>query len=342
MSVDTIANSGGAGALYDTQQVSGTTAKNKTSKSETVVPSASTRSTSSSSSTDNDIPNLEAPTTSSLGYSGLSLESLVDAIGNTESKQACAEGVDRMERQGEKINENNQLKLEEMADNLDTLRKQRALGPFMEAFEWIGAILGAVASITSFVVGVMTVNPLMIAGGILGVGLAVDSMASIATDGEKSMMKGIQKGLEKAGMSEEGAYWFAFAVNLTYTALTVGCSIGGAVKGVKAAADVASQAMRATHYVQAGMDGLSSLNTVASGSASIANSTYEYQLSMSQAEQIDIEAVLEQIRMARDFEQAMLEAEMQRSNDLLKSVNDIIKESNSTAQAIMTHAPSMA
>ncbi len=343
MSVDTI-NSSPTSTLYDTSQISetATTTANQASGNTTVLPSTSGKTTSSSSaSTDNDLPDLSKPTTTSVGFSGLSLESLVTAIGNTESKQACAEGVERMEWRGDKINENNQLKLDEMADNLDTMKKQEKVGKFSEAFQWIGALLGAVAAIGSIVVGALTANPLLIAGGVMGMGMAVDSMVSLATDGEKSMMQGIAKGLEKAGMSEDAAYWTAFAINLLVTAVTVGLSIGGAAKGLSAGVDMASKALTVAKQAQCYVQLASSVNTTASAITGMVSAGYDYQLAKSQAEQVDIEAVLEQIRMAQDFEEAMIQAQMERSNDLLSSVNDIVEEANSTAMTIMTSAPAM-
>ncbi|MFI3271629.1 MAG: type III secretion system translocon subunit SctE [Pseudomonadota bacterium] len=343
MSVDTI-NSSSTSSLYDTSQVSetATTAANQTSGNTTVMSSTSGKTTSSSSaSTDNDLPNLSTPTTTSTGFSGLSLESLVTAIGNTESKQACAEGVERMEWRADKINENNQLKLDEMADNMETMKKQEKVGKFTEAFQWIGAILGAVAAVASIAVGVLTANPLLIAGGVMGVGMAVDNIVSVATGGEQSMMQGIAKGLEKLGASEDAAYWTAFAVNLIVTAITVGLSVGGAVRGIASGVDAAAKAMSVTKQVQCVVQLASSLNTVASASAGMASAAYDYQLAKSQAEQVDIEAVLEQIRMAQELEEAMIQAQMERSNDLLTSVNDIVEEANSTAMTIMTSAPAM-
>lgn len=343
MGVDTI-NSSATSSLYDTQQVSDTATINASQSSATTTVMASTSGTGSSdsASTDSDLPTLATPITTSTGFSGLSLESLVTAIGNTESKQACAEGVDRMERRADKINENNQLILDEMADNLETMKKQEKVGKFMEAFQWIGAILGAVAAIGSIAVGAMTGNPLLIAGGIMGVGMAVDSMFSLATDGEKDLAQALAKGFEKAGMSEDGAYWLSFAINTAITLTTIGLSMGGAIKGAAKGVDAAKAGLALANKIQCGVQIVSSLNTIGTGAASAANTAYTYQLAKSEAEQVDIQAILEQIKMAQEFEEAMIQAQMERSNDLVGAVNDIVAESNSTAMTIMASAPTMA
>lgn len=343
MGVDSI-NSTSLSSTYGTEATSETIATNASQSATTnsVMDSTSGTSSSDSTSTDSDLPVLTTPITTSTGFSGLSLESLVTAIGNTESKQACAEGVDRMERRADKINENNQLILEEMADNLETMKKQDKLNGFMKAFQWIGAVLGTVASIGSIVVGCMTGNGLLIAGGIMGVGMAIDSMVSLATDGEKSLAQALAKGFEKAGMSEDAAYWLSFAINTAITLTTIGLSMGGAIKGAAKGVDATRQILAMANKIQCGVQIVSSLNTIATGASSIASSTFTYQLAKSQAEQVDIQAILEQIKMAQEFEEAMIQAQMERSNDLVASVNDIVAESNSTAMTIMASAPTMA
>ncbi len=343
MGVDSIKGSGGTTSLYDTQGIGGTetSSTGRSSGSDAVFPSSPNKNSSASGNVDNELPSLDAPRTQSLGYSALSLESLVTAIGNAESKQACAEGVDRLERRGEKINENNQLRMDEIEKNMETMRRQKTLGGFMKAFQWIGAILGAAASIAGVVVGGLTGNGLLIAGGLMGIGLAIDSMVSLGTDGEKSLAKGMTKMFEKWGMSEKAAYWLSFAINTTVTLTSVGLSMAGAIKGISAASHMAVRALAMTTKAQAIIQFISSANMVGQGAASTASSVYDYRLTMSQAQQMDIQAVLEDIKMAQEFEEAMIEAQMQRSNDLLSSVNDIIAESNATAMTIMTNAPAM-
>ncbi len=302
-----------------------------------------TSGTTGASSTDPDLPVLDAPVTTSGGFSGLSLESLVTAIGNTERKQACAEGVDRLEKRGEKIAENNELKLKEMADNLETMKKQEKLGGFMKAFQWIGAVLGALASAVTIAVGVCTGNPLLIAGGVVGMVMAVDCMVNVATDGKASMAVGIAKLAELCGASEETAQWIGLGFQVAMTLVAVGLSFGGAAGSLASAGTTATTTtLSMINKAQAGLQIISGFNTAAIGSANIAGAVFDYDVAMNQADLVELQAILEQIKMAQEFEEAMIQAEMERSNSLLSSVNDIIDESNSTAMAIMSGAPQMA
>lgn len=343
MSVDSLGKNQVAGqyAAEQTQQTASTSKSKATGN--VLPPSSGLTSSSSSSSTTSDLPSLEAPQTQSMGYAGLSLESLVTAIGNTERKQACAEGVDRLEKRGEEIAETNQERIDEMQKNLETMRKQKALGPFMEAFQWIGAILGTIASAVTMAVGVMTANPLLIAGAAIGMTMAIDSMVSLGTDGEHSISAGITKLAEKCGASEETAQWIAFGVQMYMTVASIVFSFGaGAANAASGTIKATTQAMNIASKVQSGLQYASAVNSIASASANIAGTVLDYKNTMSQAQQMDLQAILEDIKMAQEFEQAMLEAEMERSNELLGSVNDIIDEANTTAQTIMGGAPAMA
>lgn len=347
MSVDTLGVVTGTTSteysIQEMQEAIAAALKEYSATNTTVMSSTSGTTTTDSTTTSSDVPDLDTPITISSGFSGLSLENLVTAIGNTERKQACAEGVDRLERRAEKISENNQLKLEQMAENLETMKKQETLSGFSKAFQWIGAVVGLVASAVTIAVGAATGNPLIVAAGVIGFGMALDTTVSLATDGEHSMSQGITKLAEKCGASEDTAQWIAFGVQMALTLTSVFLSFGAAGGSLaSSASSMSTTAMSNINKVQAAGQIISGLNNMAMGATSTAAAVFDYQIAMNEAESVDIDAILERIRAAQDFEEAMIQAEMERSNDLLGSVNDIIDNSNQTAMTIMSSAPTMA
>lgn len=347
MSVDNVGGSSSTGqyTLADLQAAL-SDALEKFSFDDTTLPSttgSTANSNTSSTGSADDVPDLDTPrVSSSSGFSGLSIESLVAAIGNTERKQACAEGVDRLERRAEKISENNQLRLEELAKNLEVMKQQETLSPFQKAFQWIGAIVGTIASAATIAVGVMTANPLLITAGVIGAVMAVDGIVSLATDGEVSISAGIAKAAEELGASEDAAQWIAFGVQMAITLTAVGLSFGAAGASLGSSAmNISTSTLSTLNKVQAGLQMVSGLNTIASGATTIASTIFSYQAAEIEATVVDIQAILDKIKMAQEFEEAMIKAEMERSNDLLTTVDDIVDEANATAMTIMGSSPSM-
>lgn len=97
--------------------------------------------------------------------------------------------LDKLKNESEALME--QLRARQ-ADNLERARKfeeeqQRArdaekkTGCAGKIFGWIKAALGTIASVAVLAVGILTVNPAIIAGGVLGLALSVDYMVQLGT-----------------------------------------------------------------------------------------------------------------------------------------------------------------
>ncbi len=304
------------------------------------LPKANTASTSAKS----DVPELPAPS-----HHGLSLETLIDALGFEQRKTNCQAGLTSLEAKAAEQKEVNEKNLEELGKQLDKMKQQKVLNVFQKIFSAIGAVIGAIAAAATIAVGVMTGNPLLIAAGAIGAVMAVDSIISLASNGEASLTKGFTELGKACGMSDEAAGYFGMAMYgamaLTSIALSLGAGFSNAASSTAKLADGAAKlsgSLNTLNNVQKGLNITNSVISIGTGATTIAGSVVEYQVNTSKASQKELEAILERIRQSAEMEKDLIESEMQRSNDLLGKVKDIVDNSNATQTAILTGSPSFA
>lgn len=291
-----------------------------------------------------DVPELPQPS-----HHGLSLETLIDALGFEQRKTNCQAGLTSLEAKAAEQKEINEKNLEELGKQIDKMKQQKVLNVFQKIFSAIGAVIGAIAAAATIAVGVMTGNPLLVAAGVLGAVMAVDSIVSLASNGEASLMKGFTELGKVCGMSDEAAGYFAMAMYgamaVTSIALSLGAGFSNTASSAAKLADGAaklSSSLNTLDKVQKGLNITNSVISVGTGATTIASSVVEYQVNTSRANQKELEAILERIRQSAEMEKDLVESEMQRSNDLLGKVKDIVDNSNATQAAILTNSPSFA
>lgn len=287
------------------------------------------------------LPVLSAPTSS------LSLETLLSAIGDEVRRQSCKSGVESLEIKAEQQKEVNDKELQEIADRLEEMRKKSVLNGFMKVFQVIGMVVGAIASVASIAAGALTGNPLLIAAGVVGMTMTVDSALSMASDGKYSIAAGFTELGKKMGMSDEAAQWFGFGMNMGIMLVSIGVSFGAGFgssassaaqlssEAVKKAVDVTSMAAKISNIA-------SGILTTATGAGTIAGAVFDYNIASSQADSKLLEAILERLRESIEMDRAMVEAEMERASELMSQVRDIVGDCVDTQAAILTGAPSMA
>ncbi len=301
------------------------------------LPHATTKSTSPS----GDLPVLPAPT------GRLSLETLLDAIGFENRRIACKNGVENLEAKAEEQKEIGEKELQELQKQLDKMKEQKVLNGFLKAFKIIGVIVGAVASAFSIAAGALTGNPLLIAAGAIGIAMTVDSVVSLASDGKYDLMRGFEELGKAMGMDDDAAQKFAFGMQMLITVASVALSFGAAFagSGANAAANAAGnidKAMKLVNTSQRALNITNGITTTAEGSGQIASAVINYQVEKCNVNKKELEAILERIRNSIEFEKSIVEAEMERSNQLLDKVNDIVQDQNATSQAILTITPNYA
>jgi hypothetical protein len=288
------------------------------------------------------IPALAAP---NLG--GLSLEQLVEAIGGEGRRLAVQQGLEAIKAKGDEIKELNAKKMEEVQKQLDALKEKETLSPLLQALKWLGLALGAIASAVAVAGAVMTGNPLLIAGAVIGAVMCVNSIVSTATDGKYSIAAGVAAVAKECGADDSTAQWIGFAFEMAIAVVGAGLSLGGAWKVAHSVADAAVQtatkAQKVISVVTAATTILSGANSAASGALAITAAKYDYDIAKAKAEMQDLQAILARIQTAMESEEDFLEEVMERTQDLLGTVTDIVQENITAQTAILTGStPGMA
>lgn len=274
---------------------------------------------------------------------GLSIDTILQAIGDEARRNGVQSSIDNLKTQGDSIKAEGDKKLEEIKKELEKLKHQSFWDKFVKAFKIIGAIFGAIASVATIAVGVVTGNPLMIIGGALGAVMAIDSIVSTASDGKYSIAAGFTELGKKLGMSDEAAQWFGFGMNLLVVSvgIVVGLCTGSAASSVANLAN-ATKGLQMMAQISAYANVASALANAGGAIGSIGQAVVSYQLAQIKANKIDIDAILERMREQYKITQEFIESELDTANKLMEDVTDIVADCGETATAILTASPSMA
>ncbi|WP_446424029.1 hypothetical protein [Mailhella sp.] len=282
------------------------------------------------------LPTLPAPA------GPLSLDTLLSSIGDEVRRQTCRDGVASIEIKGEQQAEINKKELEELAKQLEKMKRKGILDGFLKIFQVIGMVVGAIASAASLVVGAATGNPLLIAAGVAGIAMTVDSALGMATGGKICISGGIAAACEAAGMEPEKAQLVGMGISMALNLATIALNIGGAARMGSVTAEAASKVISVLGKTTMISSIVGGVNSMAQGATTIASGVYSYQIAESRAAVKDLEAILERIRTSIEMDRDMVEAEMQRANDLLAAVNEIVESCNATLTSVLTMNPAMA
>ena len=292
------------------------------------------------------VPMLPAPK-----IGGLSLETLVQAVGMEERATATKSGLESIKVKAQERDEVNAQKMEEIQKRLEDMKSKSILDGFLKAFKIIGMILGAVASIASIAIGAATGNPLLIAAGVIMATMVVNSILSEATGGKVSIGAGIGAIAKACGASDEVAHWIGFGFEMAIT--LVGCALSfgagfsaAAAPAVQTAAEAGAMAQKVVHIVSTTQQVTaiaSGVNSVGQGIAQGVGAYYDFRTTNSLAEQKELAAILERIQEAINMEQDFMQAIMERANKLMGDVGEIVQQNAEAQTAVLSgSAPSMA
>jgi len=297
-------------------------------------------------------PDLSVPTTNDISKAvhltlgGLSLETLLDAVGMEQRRTETKAGVTSIEARAQERQMANDEKIKNIQENLEKMKSQSLLDKFLKAFKYIAMIAGVIAGAAMIATGVGGV-----AGGLMlgsSLWMLADSITMDATDGKVglSLGFGIGKAVEAGGGSESAVQWTKFGVDLTVSLAMIA---GGLISSVSTAANAAKTAVdglttlqKASNIIaKAGMV-TSALGTVGQGVTSIVSASNERDISFLQAQQKKLQAILERIAMANELSLDHIKAMMERSEQTLQQVSEIVQEGVQANVAIMSGAPAMA
>lgn len=281
---------------------------------------------------------------------GLSLDTLLSAIADEERRNGIQSAVDSIETHADAVDAENAKKLEELKKQLDEMKNQSFWQKFCKAFQIIGMIVGAIASVATIAVGALTANPALIAAGVVGAVMTVDSIVSTASDGKYSIAAGFTALGKACGMSDEAANWFGFGMNMAIMVAGIAVSFGAAAgtSAATAGSKVAEASANATKALNA-MSKISTLGNFGSGVTGVGQSVgsaalavVNYNISKIEANKVDIDAILENLRNNIKMNEDLIEEEMKAADALMTDVKEIVEDCNQTAAAILTVSPSAA
>jgi hypothetical protein len=288
----------------------------------------------------NALPKLAVP----LLAGNLSLEELAKAVGMETARITTHTGLDALKAKAAETEEANQKKLDEVQTQLEKLKEQEKLGPFLKALKWIGMALGAIAAVATAAIGAMTGNPLLIAGAAIMMVMTVNSIVSEASDGKYSISAGVAELAKQCGADEETAQWIGMGVEIGLTILGAALSFGAGAAGSAAkAAEMAGKVAQIIAKVSQFASLASGLVTIGQGGLGIYDAVLSSDVTKSKATQKDLEAILARIAEAQDIETQFLESVMKRAEELLASVQEIVQGNVEAQAAILgSQAPAVA
>lgn len=287
---------------------------------------------------------LTMPTIPPPKVGGLSLEMLVKAVGMEERATATKAGVESIKAKAQEREELNDKKMEEIKKNLEDMKSKGVLDIFLKAFKIIGAALGAITAAATVALGVATGNPLLIAAGSIMAFMTINSIASVASDGVASISNGISAAVKACGGSDELAQWLGFAIEISISLVACGLTLGAASSSsIAQMVDSSSNVIRTASQVTVTAVGVSGLTTVMQGVTQGVGAYYDYNISMSKADQREFAAMLEKLQEAIAMEQDFMKAIIERSSELIGKVGEIVQENAAAQTAVLGgSAPSMA
>lgn len=279
--------------------------------------------------------------------SKLKLEQLVKLLTDEARKQGVSDAVDQLEIQGEELKAANDEKLEALAEQIDKMKSKSFWSGFLKAFQIIGTVVGMIASIATAAVGVISGNPALVAVGVMGAVFAADGIASLASDGQVSLAAGFTELGKACGMSDADAAIFggcmSVVIQLAVAALSFGASSASSASNIATSAtDTASKALNTISKVSTVTNAVEGVNGVASGVTGAALAVINNKIAKLEAQSLDIDALLEELRAQLARGEAFIEAELKATRELEGQLSDIIESCTDTAAQIVSASPSCA
>ncbi|OZG72688.1 hypothetical protein BTA51_14255 [Hahella sp. CCB-MM4] len=266
------------------------------------------------------------------------LVALLLEIKSKSSNEQIASSQQDIQLSRTKQNQKHDEMLEQIEKSIKAGEKAKKGGLFGKIFGWIANIATAIAGAVMIATGVGAI------AGAAMLALAVDSMVGAATGhslmGE--LTKGIAKGLQAAGVSEDIANIVA-AVTTTVMAIavTVGAGMASAAKaGGGLISKLASSTAQAQKFQAVGTQVknvaliTSATSEVGSGAAKVTTGVYNKQAADARANQMDMKKELAKLQAAMEAEQDRLKEVIAQLNEGVSRILQIMGNDHNTRMQI--------
>jgi hypothetical protein len=306
------------------------------------------------------LPNLPDPS-----GSPLSLESLVKALGEEDRRLAVQSGLKDIESNSKERKEYFDKQIKEIETRAAKMAEKTKKSFWSKLFSWVTTIVSVIAAAATVAAGILSANPLLIAGGIILSVMAVDGIVSQASDGKYSLAAGVGEIAKKCGASDATAQKIGMGVSIGITVLGVALSLGAsgmqAYRGyqlgklasdaarvgsqvTQAAAEAMTQAaVKATSTlgkvvkaVEAGSALFQAAASIGKGALQIEVGKLDRDITSSWANSKEFRAILDRIAQAIETESDFIDSHLKRSRSLYDTIMNIINESNQTQHTILS------
>ena len=262
----------------------------------------------------------------------LSVEVLAEILQEAQKKNSITAIKTQVESNASTRQEENQKKLKELGKQIDKLQEQINMSPLKKALSYLKGIFQMIGAAIAVVAAVATANPVAIAGAVLGCFLALDAALSTFSEGKISMSAGIAKA---CGDNSKLAAIISTVVSVTLTLAAVAMSVGGnayaALKGtVEAAKQTLAQAATIADAVNSAANATA---TVGSASLNIVSAVNEEKIAQSQAQVLDIQAILAELQASDDASLEHIKELLGQCDDLQANVEGILDNLNQALKA---------
>lgn len=289
------------------------------------------------------LPSLESPKgqMSMSVIASLSEEALMQMLNMDERKSAVQSGIASLKAHSEQRQEILQERVEKLQEQAKKLKEQSLLDKIKSAFSYIGMALGAIASIVTIAVGVVTSNPLLIAGGAMMAVAICDQVVTQASGGEQGLASWFAKAASATKGNETAAY-IAGQVFSSLIGIIGGIVSGvGATKAVSTASDISS-ITNITAKVTKLNNIAGGLSQVANGGLSIASCVNKSDILKLQADTKLLDAILARIQAASDLDTQSLANVLKKSQAVVEAIKSMIDDSAQTLANTACASPNMA
>ena len=275
---------------------------------------------------------LESPTDKALGdLKGIGLEALLQFITGENRTAQLKSAESRIDINKQEKEANFQQTMDKINEAIKKAEEEENASWWKKAFGWISTVITAVLSVAAVVVGVITVNPLLITAGVLGCYFAASSVTEQVT-GKGLTARFLQ---DVCKVSEDKAMLAGMIIDCVGSIIT-GIITGGALAKAAKAADfgvkVALFCARLS-YASAIANGATGIG---SGVAGGFTAWFKYQGQNMKADEIDLKKALEKL-MAEDQEnQKTVKAILEFFQHMTDDVNQVIRDKAQTQAAVMS------
>ena len=275
------------------------------------------------------------------------LEKLVSYLQLDNDERQTEMAKDRIELQQESLDAEHDERMEQIDESIQKMKDAEKSSTVNRIFGWIGAILSVAAAVVLTVVTGGVAAGFAIAGAVLAVtSLALNESGAMDTITEK-----LADHLQSTyGWSKSDSQLAAsLIINLSITAASLACSIGGMVSGFSSAANAVSNTANTIQKVSDTARSVQNAITIANtatGAGSLLtgglSSYFSYRSSSAKADTTELEKFIKTLQQRLDESEEELQAILEQLESNVGTIAQMLSSATDTSTEIAQNIGAMA